>query len=117
MRYKVTAYSDAPVEHLNLPFDPAGYGDFSVLFDDTQLKVRFEYRVDGVDRLGEIQFDFCVEYRVSGVLSTHAEMGYDCIYIAGDVEYEEWQLKQYVFMLSGSDFQFNVTAKSCTFSG
>jgi hypothetical protein len=39
-------------EHLSLPYDPAGYGDFEFYYAGTTLCVAFEYCSDGVDRLG-----------------------------------------------------------------
>jgi hypothetical protein len=102
-------------EHLSLPCDPAGYGDFTFDYEGTTLRVAFEYYTDGVDRLGLLQFERCSEFRMSGNLDEQTLMGYDTVYRSEERIYRSWKLNNFAFMLSGSDFQFFVAAENCVF--
>ena len=102
-------------EHLSLPYDPAGYGDFKFYYEGTTLCVAFEYCSDGVDRLGLLKFGTCFEFRMSGNLDGQTPMGYDIVYRSQERTYRTWKLKDFAFMLSGSDFQFFVAAENCVF--
>lgn len=102
-------------DFLRLPSDPSGYGDFGVSYVGVDARVHFQYMLNGRAFLGEIHFEFCVHLAVNGILNHQEKLPYDTILVE-HYENEEYEgFNRYVFMLSGSDFQFSVIAKGCNF--
>ncbi|MER8583524.1 hypothetical protein [Mesorhizobium sp. M0199] len=102
-------------EFLQLPFDSSGYGDFGVCYSGSNAKVQFDYKKNGIALVGEIYFTFCLSIFVNGRLDKQSKLPYDKVLISEEGIGYDGTFNSYVFMLSGSDFQFEVVAKSCSF--
>ncbi|TPM13487.1 hypothetical protein [Mesorhizobium sp. B2-3-5] len=103
-------------EFLRLPFDTSGFGDFAASYIGSNAKVQFLYKSDGSELVGEIRFPFCISMVINGNLSSQKKLPYDTIMVTQEINNRLDDLYRYEFMLSGSDFQFAVVAKECTFS-
>ncbi|BCH16793.1 hypothetical protein [Mesorhizobium sp. L-2-11] len=103
-------------EFLQLPYDSSGYGDFGVSYVGTDARVHFRYRAGGKDRIPELYFEFCIHMSVNGILNSQKQLPYDVV-LAENYKNEEYEgFSRFLFMLSGSDFQFEIIAKNCTFA-
>lgn len=102
-------------ELFRLPFDSSGFGDFGVVYLDTDAKIRFEYNDRGRNLVGEIYFSFCTYLLINGRLDKQKELPYDTVFIDREGIGCDGSFNSYLLMLSGSDFQFEAIAKSCTF--
>lgn len=78
--------------------------------------MQFAYGKDGLDAVGEIYFHFCLSLLVNGEMGKQRELPYDKVMVAETGVGFDGSFNKYVFMLSGSDFQFEVISKSCSFA-
>lgn len=102
-------------EFLRLPLDTSGYGDFAASYVGSNAKVQFRYKSRGTDLVAEIGFTFCIFMEINGNLSSQKSLPYDTILFEIENNPRVDGIYRYNFMLSGSDFQFSVVAKKCTF--
>jgi hypothetical protein len=101
---------------LELPYDPAGYGDFGVSYIGSEAKIQFQYRSDHTDRVAELRFVFCLSIRVNGELDRQESLPYDQVMVREEHTGYDKSFTRFVLMLSGSDFQFEILAKECHFT-
>ncbi|HTV69069.1 MAG TPA: hypothetical protein VMF90_11085 [Rhizobiaceae bacterium] len=66
--------------------------------------------------VGELYFEFCIAISANGVLNNQENLPYDIVMSEDYVNERYDDFSRYAFMLSGSDFQFKVIAKNCTFA-
>jgi hypothetical protein len=100
-------------EFLCLPMDPAGYGDFGAAYVGADAKVQFVYRNGATDVVAELYFCFCLSLVVNGEMDKQRELPYDNVMLAETGIGFDGTFSKYIFMLSGSDFQFEVVSKNC----
>lgn len=98
---------------MELPYDPAGYGDFGVSYIGTDAKVQFQYRCDHIDRIAELRFVFCLPIRVNG---EQENLPYDRVMVREEHTGFDKGFTRFSLMLRGSDFQFEILAKECHFT-
>ena len=93
-------------EFLRLPDDQGGYGDFCIFYIDANASVHFEYYCDGENKIGELYFEYCVNFITNGILNRQDALPYNTILSESYNNPDYERLHRYRFMLSGSDFQF-----------
>lgn len=101
---------------LELPYDPAGYGDFGVSYINTEAKIHFEYRGVDIDHIAELRFVFCLSINVNGQLDRQVLLPYDRVMVVEEHNGFDSGFTRFMLMLSGSDFQFDILAKECHFN-
>ncbi|MCF3935279.1 hypothetical protein L1787_17910 [Acuticoccus sp. M5D2P5] len=102
-------------EFLRLPYDSSGYGDFGISYVGIKTIIHFQYMNEGVTTIGELHFAESLSIKVNGILNDQKKLPYDLVMIEAydNQRYDDFYV--YSFMLSGSDFQFDVIAKGCIF--
>jgi hypothetical protein len=104
-------------EFLTLPHDPRRYGHFAVSYIGIDARIQFQYQDDGEDTVGEIYFDDCLSIYVNGELDNQVSLPYsDTIFITEEGVGYDGGFNRYILWLSGSDYQFTVLAKNCSFT-
>lgn len=102
-------------EYIRLPYDPSGHGDFGVDYVGVRGRIHFAYNSGHVRKIGQLLFDFCLRLDINGVLTDQRPIPYDTV-LVDDKYTGHHDTKRYLLMLSGSDFQFEIIARDCTFS-
>jgi hypothetical protein len=102
---------------LQLPEDPHRYGDFAVSYVGADVRIQFKYHYENKDLVGEIHFELCLSLLVNGDLDNQVALPhFDSIWITEEGVGYDGGFNRYILWLSGSDFQFSVLAKSCSFT-